>query len=179
MDVHQYATGEGPCVDASVQGRWFHAQDLGTETRWPAFTPRAQTLGINAILSSPLIARDQPVGALNIYSRTAVAFAPKDQELAAAFASEASTILTVAGLDVSDDELAVRLQQAQRARQTIALAQGAIMEREGIDEDEAYTRLREFSERSWRPLRERAEDVVAGTRRSLEDWRAEPGSHNG
>lgn len=78
-DFHQYATGEGPCVDASRQGRWFHVETLGSETRWPAFTPRARTLGINAILSSPLLAGGRPVGAPNIYSRAAVAFAPKDQ----------------------------------------------------------------------------------------------------
>lgn len=94
----QKAGVRSPRVDASVQGRWFHAQDLDIETRWPAFTPRARTLGIHAILSSSLIARDQPVGALNIYSRTAVAFAPKDQEPAAVFASEASTISTVLGV---------------------------------------------------------------------------------
>ena len=41
MDASQYATGEGPCVDASVKGRWFHAESLDIETRWPAFTPRA------------------------------------------------------------------------------------------------------------------------------------------
>ena len=96
MDASQYATGEGPCVDASVKGRWFHAESLDTETRWPAFTPRAQALGINAILSSPLLVEDRPVGALNIYSRTAMAFAPKDQELASVFAAEASLVLTSA-----------------------------------------------------------------------------------
>jgi len=179
MDADQYATGEGPCVDASVKGRWFHAQDLDTETRWPAFTPLAQTLGINAILSSPLIAQDQPVGALNIYSRTAVAFAQKDQELAAVFASEASTILTAAGLDVGDDEHARRFEMAQRTRQMIALAQGVIMERDGIDEDHAYTQRREFSQRSCRPLRERAEDVVAATHRFHDDRDDELWSHDG
>ena len=69
MDADQYATGEGPCVDASVKGHWFHAESLDVETRWPSFTPQARDLGIQAILSSPLRAVEQPVGALNIYSR--------------------------------------------------------------------------------------------------------------
>lgn len=64
MDADQYATGEGPCVDASVEGRWFHVESLDNETRWPAFIPRAQKLGINAILSIPLLAGDRPIGAL-------------------------------------------------------------------------------------------------------------------
>jgi anti-anti-sigma factor len=92
MDADQYATGEGPCVDASIQGRWFHAEALSSETRWPDFTPRARGLGINAILSSPLVAQNKPVGALNIYSRSEGAFAPDDQELASVFAHQASNI---------------------------------------------------------------------------------------
>jgi len=176
MDADQYATGEGPCVDASVHGRWFHVEDLEGETRWPAFTPLARALGINAILSSPLTARDKPVGALNIYSRAKAAFGPKDQELAAVFASEASSILAFAGLDVSDDDMARRLQDVQRTRHVIALAQGAIMQRDGVDETSAYTQLREFSQRTSRPLSKRAEDVVASTRRSDQ---GSPGGQDG
>jgi anti-anti-sigma factor len=112
MDANQYATGEGPCVDASIEGRWFHAQSLDEETRWPAFTPRARGLGINAILSSPLMAEGQPVGALNIYSRTAAAFGAKEQELASMFAAEASNIVSAAGVQMNDDRLAGWLQGA-------------------------------------------------------------------
>ncbi len=54
MDTYQYATGEGPCLDASIEGRAFQTQSLIDERRWPAFTPSAHALGINAILSSPL-----------------------------------------------------------------------------------------------------------------------------
>ena len=163
MDADQYTTGEGPCVDASVEGRWFHVEALADEQRWPAFIPRARALGINAILSSPLLARDRPVGALNIYSRTAAVFTPEDQRLAALFASEASTILADARLEVADDELAGRVAQALRARQVIAQAQGVIMQREGVDEDAAYTALRRSSIRTGTPLREHAERVVAAT----------------
>ena len=60
MDANQYQTGEGPCVDASTTGHWFHAESLESETRWPAFTPRARALGIRAILSSPLVVQEAP-----------------------------------------------------------------------------------------------------------------------
>jgi anti-anti-sigma factor len=166
MDAGQYATGEGPCVSASVDGHWFHVESLDTETRWPAFTPRAQALGINAILSSPLLAQDGPVGALNIYSRTPAAFGPKDQELAATFATEASTILTDAGADITDDQLSAWRTDALRTRQLITLAQGAIMARSGIDEERAYAALLRLSVETNTPLRHRAEAVIATTRRS-------------
>jgi len=165
MDAYQYASGEGPCVDASVEGRWFHAGTMDQETRWPAFTPKARALGINAILSSPLLAEDRPVGALNIYSRTAAAFAAKDQELASIFATEASRLLSKAGAGVTDDQLSDRLALALRTRQSIAHAQGVLMEREGIGADDAYTLLRAFSRETNQPLRERAADVAGSTRR--------------
>jgi hypothetical protein len=180
MDASQYATGEGPCVDASVNGRWFHAESLDTETRWPAFTPRAQALGISAILSSPLLAEDRPVGALNIYSRTAMAFAPKDQELASVFATEASLVLTSAGVDVTDEQLSSRRNEALATRRVIAQAEGVIMERDGVEADEAYSMLCDCSRTSNRPLREWAEDVVASTQRPRRGTESEPRqSHDG
>jgi anti-anti-sigma factor len=167
MDANQYATGEGPCVDASIEGRWFHAQSLEEETRWPAFTPRARALGISAILSSPLRAEGQPVGALNIYSRTAAAFGAKEQELASVFATEASNILSDAGVQMNDDQLTGWLQGALRSREIIAEAQGVIMERHDIGENDAFDVVPRFSQRFGRSFRERAEDVVGSVRQSL------------
>ena len=126
MDADQYATGEGPCVDASAEGQSFYTRSLPTETRWPAFTPRAQALGINAILSSPLLSAGSPTGALNIYSRTAGAFGLEDQRRASVFAAEASTVLTDAAGDVTADHFADRLEEVLRTRQVIALAQGVM-----------------------------------------------------
>jgi anti-anti-sigma factor len=169
MDANQYETGEGPCVDASVEGRCLLTESLDTETRWPAFTPRARALGIKAILSSPLLVQDRPVGALNIYSHTPAAFTARDQELAAEFATESSLILGQAGLIVTDDQLSGRFQRALRTREVIAQAQGVLMERDGMAEHDAYSALRQFSRGSGRPLQERAEHVVFSTRRPRAD----------
>jgi anti-anti-sigma factor len=165
MDARQYATGEGPCVDASVDGRWFHVRSLDTEPRWPAFIPQAKALGINAILSSPLTASDTPVGSINIYSRTVSAFGPEDQRLASVLAIEASSLLTEAGLDLTDDERSAQFQDALLTRAVIAQAQGVLMEREGVSEDEAYVLLRIHSQHSGQPLHRRAQDVVTSTQR--------------
>jgi anti-anti-sigma regulatory factor len=141
MDTYQYATGEGPCVDASYLGHWFHAHSLDSESRWPSFTPRARALGISSILSSPLTALEDPVGSLNIYSRTASTFDIRAQEMAAAFARKASVILTDASAGASDAQLALRFQEALRSRVIISTAGGIVMESEDIDEDDAFTRL--------------------------------------
>ncbi|MGH9128088.1 MAG: ANTAR domain-containing protein [Acidimicrobiales bacterium] len=164
MDAGQYATGEGPCVDASLEGRWFHAESLDDETRWPEFVPRAKALGINAILSSPLVAADRSVGALNIYSRAVRPFGSKEQELAGVFAAEASVILTSTGAQVSEAELNLSLRQALRTREVVAMAKGVLMEREGLSEGAAYSLLRRRSVSSATQLRELASEVVASSR---------------
>jgi hypothetical protein len=163
MDAGQYATGEGPCVDASVEGRWFHVEYLGDEERWPAFIPRAKKLGINAILSSPLLAEERPVGALNIYSRTAAAFAPKDQELASIFATETSIILRDAGVAISDEQLTRRIQEAMVSREIISLARGIIMGRDRCSSDDAFAALRRISQETNAPLRDCAAEIVIST----------------
>ena len=165
MDVDQYETGEGPCVDAYVQGHWFHAESLDTETRWPLFTPQARELGIKAILSSPLKTAEEPVGALKIYSRTAESFDIMAQETAARFAQRASMILTDARVGVSETQMAIRFQEALQTREVIALAKGVIMEREGIDEDAAFTDLVRLALCNRAPLRRRAEEIVLSAKR--------------
>jgi hypothetical protein len=113
------------------------------------------------------MAEDEPVGALNIYSRTSAAFAPKDQELAAIFATEASIILKDAGTAMSDDQLSGRLQEALVSRGIIAQAQGVIMEREGVSSEKAFASLRRFSQETSKPLRDRAAEIVASAERAV------------
>ncbi len=141
MDRDQYATGEGPCLSASAEGRWFHAESLAHESRWPKFVPRALDDGIASILSSPLMSGERPLGALNIYSKAERAFGPPEQELAALFATHVAGILLDAGADVPDDQTTARIQAALRSRQTIARAQGVLMERRRIGAEQAASLL--------------------------------------
>ena len=164
MDAGQYESGQGPCVDAAANGRWFYAESLSEESRWPDFTPKALDLGINAILSNPLLTQDGPVGAINMYSRTIEAFADRDHEIASTFATEASLILSYAGVGASEDDLAARLAESLRVREVIALAQGIVMARETLNAEEAYATLRRLAVSQDRTFAELAADVVASTR---------------
>jgi len=162
MDADQYVTGEGPCLTAAAEGRRIQVESVDAETRWPAFTPRARKRGINAILSNPLRAGTRPMGALNIYSHTPCAFGRDGRELATLFAEQASIVLTHAGDDLAEEK-GGRLSHALQMREVIAQAQGALMEREGIAADEAFSLLRDSSRRTSTPLRRLAQDIVTST----------------
>jgi GAF domain-containing protein len=161
MDRDQYATGEGPCLSAAAEGKWFHAESLADESRWPKFVPRAIQDGIASVLSTPLMVSARPVGSLNIYSNTDHAFGPLDQELAALFASQASSILAEARSDMTTDEVAGRLREALTTRQVIAHAQGIIMGQQGISADAAYGDLRQSAKRTAVSVRDTATAVLA------------------
>jgi GAF domain-containing protein len=163
MDRDQYATGEGPCVAAATEGHWFHVESLDDERRWPAFIPLARHRGINSILSTPLLTQARPVGALNIYSLRARAFAAAELELSTMFATQASEFLVSAAMDVSMEDLSRQLQEALRGRDVIAQSRGVLMERHHVAADVASTMLRRSSRQSDTPLRRVAEDIMAST----------------
>ena len=142
MDRHQYDTGQGPCLAAKAEGRWFYIESLAEETRWPKFVPLALEQGIHSILSSPLMTKERPQGALNIYSSKERAFGTHEQELAALFADQASEILTTADADLTEEQLKQRFVDALRSRQVIHQAQGILMARDDLTEDAATALMR-------------------------------------
>lgn len=165
MDSDQYATGQGPCLSAAIDGHRIYVESLATETRWPEFIPRAKDRGINSILSMPLLSGEHALGALNIYSNRAGALSDPEQALAALCAQEASNLLADAAVDVSAEDLSARLREALEGRQTITLAIGVVMTREGVSADDAHAMLLQSSHQSAIPLREQAQAIVASTHR--------------
>jgi GAF domain-containing protein len=166
MDADQYATGQGPCISAATDGHRIYVDSLDAESRWPQFIPRAKQRGINSILSMPLLTRGRPLGALNIYSTVAGAFAEPEQRLATLCAQQASDFLASATVDVSPVEVSDRIREALQVRQAVTLAVGVVMDREGVSVDDAYAMLLQSAHQSAIPLREQAGIVVASTERA-------------
>jgi anti-anti-sigma factor len=166
MDHDQYDTGEGPCLDAASQGHRFHIATLSAETRWPSFVPRAQARGVNSVLSTPVTVRGAPFGALNLYSRAAGAFTTEDNEWANVFADQTSVILAAAE-DISSPGLQEQVTQALLSREVIALAQGMVMQRDGVSVEAAHATLRDLSRTTSTPMRELAEQLLARYRDPL------------
>jgi GAF domain-containing protein len=165
MDRHQYDTGEGPCLAAKAEGRWFYVESLAEETRWPHFVPLALEQGIQSILSSPLMTKQLPQGALNIYSSTERAFGTRQQELAALFAEQASEILTTAEPDESATQADQRLARALAARETIHRAQGVLMERHGMTVEAANRALHRAARATGGKVADYANEVVGSVER--------------
>ena len=160
VDQAQYDTGEGPCLDAAIQGERFHIDSLGEESRWPAFVPRARARGIESILSTPLVAGEGPIGALNVYSRTIGAFAVHEKEWADQFAAEAASVVSSANLSAPVRDMSAQIRRALISREVIALAQGMIMQRDGATPAAAHAQLMDTSRRTGRRLLDVSDDLV-------------------
>jgi GAF domain-containing protein len=161
LDGLQYDLDEGPCLSA-----WRERQVLrsGTESvrgRWPEWTRRAEGLGMASYVSAPLISRDDAIGAIKVYSTTDDAYDARDADLLRRFASQAAIFVANAVTVRAAEQLSERLKQTLRTRDVVAIARGIVMVRDGVDSEGAFRRLAEESQRSRRPLRDVAAQVVS------------------
>lgn len=132
----QNDTGQGPCLDASRDGKQVLTGDLTLDQRWPLFAARVSALGIRAVICTPMEAAGRTVGVLSLMSRT-THFLQDEHEsgvLATVFAAHAAIALTGAR----------QLQDSSAAlanRDVIGQAKGILMERFKLAPDAAFATL--------------------------------------
>jgi GAF domain-containing protein len=161
IDEAQYRAGDGPCLDAIRHNRVNRVDDCTAETRWPEFASSAVEKGITSFLALPLLVRDAPIGALNLYSNQALGFTELDEQICALFTGAAAAVLANAQVYRGAVRLVEQLQDALESRATIEQAKGMLMEREGCGADEAFRLLAEASQRTNRTLRDIADALVS------------------
>ena len=166
MDRHQYETGDGPCLDdAKAERRWFYAESLADETRWPTFGPLALEQGIHSILSSPLLTHERPQGALNIYSSTEKAFGTPTNKNSPRSSPPECPILTTADEVRTDEQSNQRFAEALATRQVIHQAQGVIMARDRLSANEAIRSLISDARSHNSTVLSRAVDIIGSLNR--------------
>jgi GAF domain-containing protein len=162
MDQAQYDTGEGPCLDAFREQRITRIDSTLSDGPWPAFRKTAAEHGIRSTLSMPLMVDQQPLGALNLYSKRERAFDDEDVETATLFASQASIVLANAQAYWDAREMSSGLAEAMRHRAVIEQAKGMLMAAQHCDEDTAFELLVRASQRENVKLRDIASRIVDG-----------------
>lgn len=158
LDRLQIESNEGPCLDASVRGTTFYAQDLADDRRWPTFGPQAVALGVRSVLSYSLSV--ERLSALNLYAYLPAAFGATDRAQGQLFATLARLALDSAEERAADGHRTANLTEALRTRELIGQAQGILMERERITADQAFDVLRRASQQLNVKLRSVAETLV-------------------
>jgi len=151
-DKLQTMVGEGPCLDAIWQQDTFLVEDAAHDPRWQKFGPLAAELGLHSILSVRLFTDQETLGALNLYATDVREFSAHDIATAHVLAQHASIAFASARKESE-------LRRARDMRHLIGQAQGILMERFDLSEDQAFRALRDFAGHS-RRLTDVAEQLV-------------------
>lgn len=136
--------GHGPCIDAVTPGTTEEilVNDLTkAHDRWPEFARRVvDEHGMASVLCHAMAPDDHPTGALTVWSDQVDAFAhPLAGAIMAAFATQAA-------IAVYGARQAAHLTRAIGSRDLIGRAKGILMERFGLDNDQAFALLVQSSQ---------------------------------
>jgi hypothetical protein len=158
----QYTLGEGPCVDAHVQGRVVAEPDLATPAvrRWPAFAPPALAGGAGAVFGFPVRIGAARFGALNLY-REAAGPLTFDQHADAQVVADvmARTIVSLQA-KAPPGAIAAELELEVRIPLLVHQAAGMVSVQLDVSVSDALIRLRAHAFRVDQRLAVVAEDVV-------------------
>jgi GAF domain-containing protein len=163
LDERQYASGEGPCLDAAMNRTTHIVTDMTQDSRWPAVAEAATELGVRSSLSVGIPVQDVVAGGINLYSTQQAAFDEDSRTLAATFANYAAVAIANAYLYSTTAALAEQMSAAMESRAVIEQAKGILMGRQQITADEAFALLARASQTSNRKLRDIAAGIVNST----------------
>ena len=140
---------------AVLERRTIQSQNISQDERF-CYRPMAQRLGINSLLSVPMMVKANPIGVINYYSESARAFADDEVRFLQAIANQAA-------IAIERHELTREARESKRAleeRKLIERAKGILMQRRRLSEQQAYQRLRKSSMSSRKSMREIAEAII-------------------
>ncbi len=164
LDLYQYDSGEGPCLDALRMGERFVIRSFETEARWPRYVPRARTEGVASSLALPLGTTAGVGGALNLYCLTpADTFSEDDFAVADRCAAQAAVVLRNAHTYHRTRDHVGELEEALASRDLIGQAKGILMAQVHCGPDEAFDMLRRASQQRNVKLRQVAAEIIERT----------------
>lgn len=160
VDLVQYQTGEGPCLAALQESNVIRIDVVGREERFSRFAPGALAIGINGVLSIPLVAGGEAVGALNLYSRRPEAFDSRTAKSLQPIADYAAEVISTSPLYAYSLEMVDGLVETLESRAVIDRAIGVIMATEHETSEGAWDRLRNLALESGHSIRAVADWVL-------------------
>lgn len=153
-DQEQYDFDQGPCVDSIREQISVYVPQLATDRRWPRWGRWvAENLDMASMLCFQLFTTNRSYGALSMYSRQVAAFDDHDQAVGLALAAHAA-------VGLARSRQVDNLNVAVINRTVIGQAEGILMERYGIDADQAFNMLSRVSQAENRRVHAIAEELA-------------------
>ena len=160
LDSAQYRSRRGPCLEAYKAGKVVREKVCENADRWPEFSTIAAKAGVHSVLAVPLVANDQPIGALNLYSKSPGGYDEASEETALLFSQQAAVACANAEVYWRTYSLTEHLREALESRDVIGQAKGILMARRNCTPEAAFEMLRQASQHRNIKLRDIADQVV-------------------
>lgn len=161
VDALQYTFNSGPCLTAWRDQAPVRVDDIALESRWPQWTAAAAALGIQAMLSVPLLSTGRSVGAIKVYSRIRDAYDVRAEHVLGLFAEQAAALLANMVALSDARQLSSQLTDALANRDDIGQAKGILMARGAQDDEQAFAMLMAAARRSNVKLHDVAQQLIA------------------
>jgi GAF domain-containing protein len=155
-DALQYDLDEGPCLTAWRTGEVVRVDDTTTDARWPRWNESVQSLGVRSVISAPLVATGEKVGAMKVYCERPCNYGPRDDEIMRLLADQAAILLANSQSLREARRLSRQLTDALGRRDAIARATGVLLAQGAVGDREAFGMLTAAARRADRPV----EDVA-------------------
>jgi GAF domain-containing protein len=160
-DRLQYELDEGPCLAATATREPVVVEDVRQDRRWPRWAAAVQPLGLQAALSTPLVAGDVTLGAIKVYADHPGAFDARSAHLLTLFSAQAAFLVANVQTYERAQRLSEGMRRAVRDRDVVGIAKGLLMGRHSIDEDAAMRMLVARSQDKGTGLADTARALVA------------------
>ena len=162
LELAQEHLGEGPSVDAFVIGRMVETADIARDDRWRNLTPVAAEQGVSAALGIPTRLNGDLIGSLDVFVDEPHEWDESERRALEAFNEVIEGILRDAVTAQRQAELVAQLQYALDNRLVIERAVGLLMGRDGLDQPEAFNRLRQAARSAGRKVGDVARELLGG-----------------
>jgi GAF domain-containing protein len=160
-DRQQYELDEGPCLSAARERAVMRIDDLHSEPRWPRWRDAVAELGLRSVISAPLIAGHEAIGAIKVYSPEIAAYDERGEHLLTLFAEQAAILLANMQSLQDAQQLSTQLKEALTSRDVIGQAKGILIAQGAAGEEDAFRMLASASQRSNVKLHEVARQIIA------------------
>jgi GAF domain-containing protein len=161
LEDNQETFAAGPCLEAFTSGRPAVIVDATLEPHWGEITLAFVELQVRSGLSVPVELGGGPIGTLDVYAAAPGGWDQTEISALQTYAGLVATLLGTAAKAQATGRLAEQLQVALDTRILIEQAKGALVERERLDDQQAFIDLRQATTSSRRAPPEVAGDAVA------------------
>jgi GAF domain-containing protein len=135
--------------------------DTTTDGRWPRWNDAASQLGVRSVLSTPLLMREESIGAMKVYCERPHNYGPHDEHVMRLLAAQAAILLANSQSLQEARRLSRQLTEALASRDAVAQATGVLLARGAASAQDAFATLAAAARRTGAPVLDVARALVA------------------